>query len=103
MKLAYNSVFEADYAELVVHFNEVGGVPLSHKFEDDVVSLTENLLKFPEMGRRRDDLKPDGLRSFRLRHFSKYILFYQIKGNELLLVRLRYGGMDLPMLFMTFN
>jgi len=30
-------------------------------------------------------------------------VFEQVKGNELVLPRLRYGGMNLPALFLSFD
>lgn len=103
MRLVFNSVFEADFAELVVHFAAVGGPDLSRRFEDEVCRLAELLLRHPELGRARHDLKPEGIRSFRLKRFQNYLLFYQIKGDELILWRLRYGGMNLPVLFLGFD
>jgi hypothetical protein len=48
---------------------------------------------------RRRDLKPDGIRSFVVPEFRNYLLFYQIKGDDLILLRVKFGGMDLPELF----
>ncbi len=47
----------------------------------------------------RSDLKPEGVRSFVVPEFQNYLLFYQIKGDQLLLLRLKFGGMGLPGLF----
>ena len=98
MRLVFSSVFEADFAELVAYFQDNGGSNLSLRFENQICRLTELLLRHPELGRLRKDLMPLGIRSFGVPEFRNYLLFYRIKGNELVFLRLRYGGMDLPAL-----
>jgi hypothetical protein len=34
------------------------------------------------------------IRSFVVPEFRNYLLFYQIKGNDLILLRVKFGGMD---------
>ncbi len=100
MKLVFSSLFEADFAELVAYFHEKGGQELSLRFEDEVCRLVELLLRHPELGRLRKDLSPDGIRSFVVPDFRNYLLFYQARSSgELIMLRLRYGGMNLPALF----
>jgi plasmid stabilization system protein ParE len=95
MTLVFSSVFEQDFAELVTLF-----LPeVSVRFERNTYKLIHLLRQNPEMGRVRKDLRPDGIRSFRVRGFNRYLLFYQIRGDELLLLRLRYAGMDLQSFF----
>ncbi len=98
MNLVFSSVFEADFAELVAYFQDNAGTDLSVRFENQICELIELLMQHPELGRLRKDLKPDGIRSFGVPDFRNYLLFYLIKGEELVLLRLRYGGMDLPRL-----
>jgi addiction module RelE/StbE family toxin len=99
MTLIFSSRFEDDFAELVSKFAEAAGEDLAMRFEEQVIRLTRRLLRFPEMGRLRHDLKPEGIRSFMVPQFHNYLLFYQVKGEELVLLRVRYGGMNLPLLF----
>jgi len=103
MKLVFSSIFEADFAEIIVSLSDVGDGDLSRRFEKETYHLIELLQKFPQLGRLRRDLKPEGLRSIRVRGFKKYLLFYQAKGEELILWRLRHGGMNLPTLFLGFD
>ena len=99
MKLVFSSVFEADFAELVAYFHDNAGSDLSVRVENEICRLIELLLQHPELGRLRRDLKPSGIRSFGVPDFRNYLLFYQINGGELILLRIRYGGMDLPAIF----
>ena len=98
MKLVFSSVFEGDFAELVAYFHDNAGRDLSVRFENQICELIDLLMRHPELGRLRKDLKPVGIRSFGVPDFRNYLLFYQIKGGDLVLLRLRYGGMDLPTL-----
>jgi plasmid stabilization system protein ParE len=99
MNLVFSSVFEGDFAELVGYFHQNAGTVVSKRFEDEVCRLTTLLQKHPELGRLRRDLKPDGIRSFVVPEFRNYLLFYQLKGDDLVLLRVKFGGMDLPGLF----
>ena len=103
MMLVFSSVFEQDFAELVTLLATEHSPDLAIRFERNTYALIKFLLKHPEIGRPRHDLKPDGIRSFRVRGFERYLLFYQVKGDELILLRLRYGGMDLPALFVGWE
>lgn len=95
----YSSVFEADFAELIGYFHETGGAAVSQRFEEALIRLVEMLLKNPELGRIRRDLRPAGTRSFVIHQFRNYVLFYRLVGTDLVLLRVRFGGMDLPALF----
>src|SRR5579862_5135060 len=103
MKLVFSSVFEQDFAELVTYFAREEADELATRFEESTYQIIGLLLQQPELGRPRRDLKPAGIRSFRLRGFKRYLLFYQIRGAELVLLRLRYGGMDLQSLFLSWE
>ena len=101
MNLVFSSVFESDLAELSGYFAERGGVTVSRRFEDAIFHLAELLVKNPEMGRLRRDLNPDSIRSVGIPQFRNYILFYRLSSEDLILMRLRFGGMDLPALFQS--
>lgn len=99
MRLVFSSVFERDFAELVTHFAREGSEEVAVRFEQNTYALIEALLRHPEMGRLRKDLSPPGIRSFRVQGFERYLLFYQVRDEDLILLRLRFGGMNLPSLF----
>jgi plasmid stabilization system protein ParE len=100
MRLIFSSLFEEDFAELVLNFATKASPDVATRFEHRVYRLIETLLKNPEMGRLRPDLNPPGIRSFRILDFDRYLLFYRIEGENLILLRLRYGGMNLQALFL---
>jgi len=77
MRLVFSSVFEADFAELIAYFHHQAGAALSVRFEDQVCHLLTLLRRHPELGRLRQDLKPEGIRSVGVPEFGNYQLFYQ--------------------------
>jgi len=99
VNLIFSSVFESDFAELAGYFQEQGGTTVSLKFEESFCRLTELLLQNPGLGRLRRELKPDAIRSYAVPQFRNYLLFYQVAGQDLIFLRVRFGGMDLPALF----
>jgi plasmid stabilization system protein ParE len=103
MKLVFGSLFEQDFAELVSRFASEASHAVATHFEENTCELVRLLLKNPELGRPRKDLRPAGIRSFRVRGFDRYLLFYQVRGEDLILLRLRYGGMNLQALFLHLD
>lgn len=69
MKVVFSSVLESDFLELVAYFHERGGRTLSVRFEDRVCNLVDLLMEHPQLGRLRQDLKPEGIRSFGIPEF----------------------------------
>jgi toxin ParE1/3/4 len=65
------------------------------KIIDHLAATYENLAKFPEMGRRRDDLFP-GYRSFVV---APYLIFYQIRPEEIEIIRVLHGARNLSDFF----
>ena len=101
MKLVFSSLFEQDFAELVTRFATEASTEVATRFEENTCAVVKSLLRHPELGRLRRDLSPRGIRSFRVRGFDRYLLFYQVRSDELVLLRLRYGGMNLQTFFLS--
>jgi addiction module RelE/StbE family toxin len=99
MRIDHRSAFDADFAELLTYFRDNAGDTVAWKFVEAVERLIKLISKHPMMGRERRDLKPPGTRSFIVPEFRNYILFYRVEGNTLVLLRLRYGGMNFLALF----
>jgi plasmid stabilization system protein ParE len=98
-KVVFSSVFEADFAEITAHMAADASGQVSERWEAAIIRLVELLQKFPELGRLRHDLRPDGIRSFWVKEFPNYLVFYRLDGNEIVFLRVRYGGMDLTTMF----
>lgn len=98
-KMVFSSVFEADFAEITAYLAAEASLEVSKRWEAAIIRLTELLQKFPELGRLRNDLHPDGIRTFWVKEFPSYLIFYRLKGDEIIFLRVRYGGMDLTTMF----
>jgi len=98
-QIIFSSVFEADFAEITAQFAVLASPETSSRWERAVTRLTELLQKHPELGRIRRDLRPRGIRTFVIEEFPDFLLFYRITPTEIIFLRVRYGGMDLPKMF----
>jgi len=67
-------------------------VSAADRMIDGLYTLIGRLLEFPSMGAPRDDLR-SGTRSF---VHKKYLVFYTISGDALIVLRVVYGGRDIP-------
>jgi plasmid stabilization system protein ParE len=56
------------------------------------------LQKNPFIGRQRGDLEHKNIRSWRVKHFERWLIFYEVRESEdaLILYRVVSGTMDLP-------
>lgn len=99
MKLILATVFEADVAEISVKLAVEATPEIAERWEADLAAALARLLEWPELGRVRRELHPAGIRSWGLKEFPNYLLFYHVQGEELTALRVRYGGMSLPELF----
>lgn len=57
------------------------------------------LCQFPELGRLRPDLPIEGIRTFNVKNFSNWLIFYRLSENEVEFLRVKHGMMHLPALF----
>ncbi len=99
MKLVFSSVFEDDFAEIVTQFAGEVSPALSVRFENRMLAAVELIASQPEIGRRRKDLAQPNLRSFRVAGFESYLIFYQVRAEDVFLVRVLHGAMNLPAMF----
>jgi toxin ParE1/3/4 len=99
MKITFSSVFEADFAGLIAYFASEVSPELSVRFENRMIQAVELIAGTPEIGRRRKELQPGDLRSFRVEGFDRYLIFYQVRADDVLFIRVLHGAMDLPSQF----
>ncbi len=75
---------------------ESGSMDVADRFIDGLTRHFFLLATQPYMGRRRDeDLRP-GMRSF---VFGKYLIFYRIDGEDVLILHVVRGSRDMATLF----
>ncbi len=80
---------------VIEHENPSAG----ERFFDSVEETLEMLADFPHMGRKREYPKYEGIRSFQVKGFRKYLIFYKPMTNGIEVYRVYYGGRDLDALF----
>ena len=96
MKTVFSSVFEEDFATMVAHYAREVSPELSARFERCVVEAYERIAANPGIGRRRQDLAHPEIRSRVVAGFESYVIFYQVRREDLFFVRLLHGARDLP-------
>ncbi len=103
MRVTRRPLFLADVEDCVDYLVTEAGEEVARRWKVALVRTISALTKSPEMGRLRHDLPVPGIRSFFLREFPRYLIFYRISGNQLELLRVRHGMMHLPRLFEGFS
>jgi toxin ParE1/3/4 len=96
VRSVFSSVFEADFAEIVAYYAGEVTPELSVRFEKCVVEAFERIAAHPEIGRRRKDLAHPEIHSLVVAGFENYVIFYQVRKDEIFFVRLLHGARDLP-------
>ncbi|HEV2691432.1 MAG TPA: type II toxin-antitoxin system RelE/ParE family toxin [Verrucomicrobiae bacterium] len=101
MKLIFSSVFETDFASGVEYLAREADEKIASQWEISVYQTIELLQKNPKLGRIRRDLQPADIRTFGVKHFPRFLIFYTVRGNELVMLRVKHGAMNLHALFGT--
>ena len=95
MKVYTRPRFYLDVAEEVQQLALRAGPQTALEWHSAVENTIRELRQHPHLGRLRKDLGPHGIRSWRVTHFRRWLIFYLIRDNTLVLLRVRYGMMDL--------
>ena len=101
MKLIFTSAFETDFAAGVEYLAREASEELATRWEESIYQTIGLLQKSPQLGRIRRDLRPAGIRTFGLKKFPRFLVFYIVRENELVLLRVKHGAMNLHALFST--
>jgi len=98
MKLVTRPQFYLDVAAEVEYLATKAGAATARRWSESVRETVRELRRQPELGRLRGDLQPPGIRSWRVQRFPRWLIFYAVQPGALVLLRVRYGSMDLPAL-----
>jgi len=98
MNIVHRPQFLFDLAEELNWLNERAGAEVANRWYDSVCSTIEQLQKHPYLGRQRNDLTPEGIRSWRVEGFARWLLFYGVKSEDLVFLRVRQASMNLVVL-----
>lgn len=98
MRLKTRPRFYLDVAEEVEYLARKAGAETALRWSEALDRTIQTLQKRPELGRVRQDLQPEGVRSWRMKHFRRWLVFYLLRDHCIVLLRVRYGTMDLAAL-----
>ena len=78
----------------IVRYIRRDNPPAAVRFVDAFKSGVELLSRMPEIGRVRPDLGTPETRSWRVKGFRKYLIFYEVKPDRVRLLRVLHGARD---------
>ena len=96
MKVTRPPLFISDVEDWADYLVTEAGEEVARRWKNALEQTIVLISKSPEIGRLRHDLPFPGIRSFFLREFPRYLLFYRIPGKRVELLRVRHGMMHLP-------
>jgi plasmid stabilization system protein ParE len=98
MQLVVRPKFYDDIVDESAWLVENAGAEIAHRWHEAVWQTLAELDKFPFLGRERRDLTPLGTRSWRVNQFARWLIFYTVRDDTLVFLRVRHGMMNLPAL-----
>jgi plasmid stabilization system protein ParE len=88
--------FLLDLAEELTWLNDKAGAEVAERWYDALLLTVQFVEKNPFVGRERKDLSPAGIRSWRVRGFPRWLIFYAVTSQkEVVFYRVRSGTMNL--------
>ena len=96
MKVVVRPRFYEDVAEEAYGLLEKAGPSVAEHWPEALWRTVEFLQTSPFAGRTRTDLNFPGIRSWRVEHFSRWLIFCGLREDLLILYRVRSGTMNLP-------
>ncbi len=87
--------FLLDLAEELNWLNQKAGPEVAERWYQSLCAAIEQLRRHPGLGRPRWDLKPEGIRSWRLKGFARWLVFYRELPDAVVFLRVRQSSMNL--------
>jgi toxin ParE1/3/4 len=87
---------EVDLLEQYVYIGE-DNIEAAERFLDAVENELAKLAEMPGMGTRREFTRPElqGIRSWRVKGFENYLIFYRVTEQALIVQRVLHGARDI--------
>lgn len=99
MKIIWRPLFVVDVEQAADYFSTEAGEETAIRWQNSLNTTLVLLKDFPEIGRVRSDLPVKDIRSFHLKNFPNWLVFYRVGTDQIELLRVRHGMMHLPALF----
>lgn len=96
MQSLVRSAFYRDVSKEIEWLVRKAGPEIADRWQEALWETITELEKFPFLGRERTDLRPAGVRTWRVNRFGRWLLFYRIQGDAIVLLRVKYGTVNLP-------
>ena len=101
MSAAKRPRFLLDLAEELYWLKDKAGAEVAEKWYDALIVTVQFIEKNPFVGRERKDLSPAGIRSWRVRDFPRWLIFYAVTDKgKVIFYRVRSGTMNLVVMKM---
>ena len=95
MKLLVRPKFYEDITREELYLWEHAGADTCDRWHESLWKTIEFLAARPLVGRARTDLKFTGIRSWRVDDFERWLVFYGVRENDLILFRVVSGTINL--------
>ena len=93
--------FLLDLAEELTWLKDNAGADVAERWYDALLATIQFIRKNPFVGREREDLMPAGIRSWRVRGFPRWLIFYAVTDKgKVIFYRVRSGTMNLVVMKM---
>lgn len=93
--------FLLDLAEELTWLKDNAGADVAERWYEALQATIQFICKNPHVGRERRDLTPAGIRSWRMRGFPRWLIFYGVTGERrVVFYRIRSGTMNLVVMKM---
>jgi plasmid stabilization system protein ParE len=92
--------FLLDLAEELAWLKDKAGAEVAERWYQALLATIQFIEKNPLIGRERKDLSPAGIRSWRVRGFPRWLIFYAVSPGKVVFYRIRSGTMNLVVLKM---
>jgi plasmid stabilization system protein ParE len=99
MKAVRRPLFLVDVGEAADYLFTEAGEMTALRWRDELKRTLNLIREFPEVGRLRSDLPIKDIRTFQLKDFPNWLVFYRISDGQIEFLRVKHGMMHLPDLF----
>jgi plasmid stabilization system protein ParE len=96
MRVYVRPAFYHDLEREQLWLLENAGAAVADRWFNAVWETISFLKSWPEAGRLRKDLAFEGIRSWRVSRFHRWIIFYELSEHVIVLNRITSGMMNLP-------
>ena len=101
MNAARRPQFLLDLAEELTWLKDNAGADVAERWYEALLATIQFIKENPYAGREREDLTPAGIRSWRVRGFPRWLIFYAVTARKkVIFYRVRSGTMNLVVLKM---